>query len=79
MDLGWNSVLQAVILAACTWYIRNGNKHDSETVVRQTAAQSTSNEILERTKALEVEMAVVKRALAKEIKESIDHRGPARR
>ena len=56
MDIGWGTALQAVIITLCTWYMRQGSKRDSELTIRSTAAQSTSNEILDRVKALELEL-----------------------
>jgi hypothetical protein len=75
-DIGWAAALQAVIIAISTWYVRRGAKQDAGWVARSTAAQSTSNEILERVKAVELDLALVKRATLKD--SSIDDRGPRR-
>jgi hypothetical protein len=51
----WGSVAEALILAACTWYIRRGGKRDREDVKRTTAelTQSQSHEIIHRIETLE--------------------------
>lgn len=77
MDLGWNTAIQAVIIAGCTWYMRRGSRRDSDQVVMRTAAQSTSNDILDRVKAVELDLALVKQATVKET-QALDHRGPVR-
>ncbi len=78
MDLGWGTVVQAVILAVCTWYVRRGSKADAATVVRGTAAQSTSNEIRDevvklkaQVEELSTDVRLVKRATV-----GVDDRGP---
>lgn len=73
MDLGWGTVVQAVILAFCTWYMRRGQKADSQAVIRSTAAQSTSNDILARVTRIETDLELVKKATV-----AVDDRGPAR-
>ena len=77
MDLDWGTAIQALILAACTWYMRRGSKADARKVAQSTASQTTSDEILARVVALEVDVSLVKRATLKET--GIDNRGPARK
>jgi hypothetical protein len=76
----WSAVAQAVIMAICTWFIRwKSTKDKTETqekVIQSTASQTTSNEILSRVKALEVDMHLVKQAALKD--GGIDHRGPTK-
>jgi hypothetical protein len=74
MDLGWAAVLQAVIISISTWYVRRGSRQDAVYVAKSTAAQSTSNDILERVKKLEDDLALVKRITLKDNR--IDDRGP---
>jgi hypothetical protein len=73
MDLGWGTVIQAVILCVCTWYMRSGAAKDRDQVVRSTAAQSTSNDILTRVTRIETDLELVKKATV-----AVDDRGPAR-
>lgn len=79
MELGWEVVAQAVAIAVCTWYVRRGSKRDSEKassrVIRSTAAQSTSNDILARMKKVERDLALVKMAITGD-NGGIDDRGP---
>jgi hypothetical protein len=74
----WGTALQALIIAGCTWYVRSGSKKHADaaaaTVVRGTAAQSTSNDILARVTAIETDLALVKACTVK----SVDDRGPGR-
>lgn len=67
MELGWQAVVQAVIVAACTWYIRRGNKRDSQDLKRVAQAESgTMREILDRLKAVELDLALIKRVTLKD-------------
>lgn len=61
LDLGWNGAIQAVIVAGCTWYIRRGSKIDS--ISLKAAGETTIREVLDRLKALEVDIALVKRTM----------------
>lgn len=74
MELGWIAVIQGVIITGCTWYMRQGSKRDTETVVRSTAAQSTSDSILDRVRLIEIDVALIKRSTVK--RADLDHRGP---
>lgn len=76
MDLGWGAVIQAVILAACTWYMRQGARADAAEVKRSTASQATGSEILERVKDIEAELALVKRIALKESQERVYRNQP---
>ncbi len=76
MPFDWSSVLQAVILTFCTWYLRQGSRADAETAKRGVARQATVSDILTRVQAIEVDLALVKQAALKET--TIDHRAPRR-
>lgn len=73
MDLTWSAVIQSIILAICTWYVRRGSKKDSESVKRTTeihdkVSESKSNEINDRLKRLESDMEFIKHVLIKNVK-----------
>ncbi len=74
--MGWEAVLQAVLVAMATWYVRRGSTQDAKRVESVTASQATAHDILTRVKALESDIALLKRALASQA--TIDHRGPRR-
>lgn len=76
MDLGWSPVLQALILAVCTWYMRNGSKRDAESLRRSSASQATAESILDRLMTVEIDLALVKQITLKQNAAGIDHRGP---
>lgn len=76
MELGWAAVVQAVLVAVSTWYVRRGSHQDADRVKTAAADRAQAHEILTRVKALELDMALVKRAALKE--NPIDHRGPQR-
>lgn len=75
MELGWGNVVQAVLIAISTWYMRRGNKNDTSSVIRTTAAQRTSNEILERVQSLEAQVQLIRTIVSKGV--TIDDRGPS--
>lgn len=76
MDLGWAAVIQAVLIALSTWYVRKGSQDDARRVAKLTAGQDTADDILTRVKTLEHDLSLVKRLMARDT--SIDHRGPKR-
>jgi hypothetical protein len=76
MEMGWAAVVQALLVAFSTWYVRRGSTQDAKRVEQVTASQGTAHEILTRVKHLEEDMALVKRTVFKD--NSVDHRGPKR-
>ena len=71
----WETVY-TVLTALGLWYIRRGAKSDRSVVIQSTAAQSTSNEILEKINRLESDVGLLKKvALADK---PIDHRAPGK-
>lgn len=75
MELGWSNAIQAIIMMISTWYIRRGGKSDAQGVKNSTAAQTTSTEILERVRTLEVKVDVILELTRESV--GIDHRGPS--
>lgn len=80
MTPDWSTVIQTVILAVSTWYLRKGSKKDTAVataaVVKSTASQSTSDEILTRVAKLEDDVSHLREMYV--IQFGIDHRGPSR-
>lgn len=76
MELGWSAALQALILAGCTWYMRQGSRADAASVKRTAATQATSSEILKRVVEIETDLALVKQVTLKQA--AVDHRGPSK-
>lgn len=74
---GWAAVVQAVLLAVATWYVRRGSTEDASRVQRTAADKVQAQDILSRVKGLEADLALVKRAIARDTRP--DDRGPARR
>lgn len=64
MEPGWNTVVQAVIVSACSWYLRRGNKKDSKSI--KDSSNQATDKILERLGKLESDMALVKKAVLPE-------------
>jgi len=52
----WSAAVQGLIVAVCTWYVRRGNKKDSE------SNHCLNNEIIDRLSILEVDVALIKQA-----------------
>lgn len=78
MDVTWLEIIKLAVFGLLTWWIRHGSKADVKTeanrVITSTAAQSTSNEILERLAAVETDLALIKKATVKCV--TIDDRAP---
>lgn len=76
----WGTVIQTLIVAICTWYLRRGGKKDTAvataTVVKSTASQVTSDEILKRVAKLETDVSHLREIYVTQF--GIDHRGPTR-
>jgi hypothetical protein len=67
VTLGWSSVIQAVIVASCSWYVRRGQKRDTAAIRTSSEAHLTvSEQILNRLSGLEVDMTMVKRCMFKD-------------
>ncbi len=60
----WSAVIQSVVLAFCTWYVRRGSRKDKEAVIDCTSSEETSKEILKRLYWIESEFVVMKRAFS---------------
>ena len=76
MDLGWGTVAQAVITAIATVIIRKNTKTETAKVISGTAAQTTSDCILSKVNAIELDVQILKRAQINALK--IDNRGPSK-
>lgn len=80
MDPILEKCIEGVALFVATLWVRSRGKRDTEKVadkvIKSTAAQSTSEEILRKISELELDMRLVKSHLFGDT--SIDHRGPRR-
>jgi hypothetical protein len=73
----WAELAKLALYGLLAWWIRRGSIGDNsaaaDRVIKSTAAQSTSEDILTRVKQLELDVALVKRATVRE-----DDRAPDR-
>ena len=70
MDVTWSTVVQSVILAVCTWYVRRGSKKDAASIKRTAQDHDqvlveTSTAILDRLNKLELDMQLIKHTIFK--------------
>lgn len=77
-DVTWAEIAKLALFILLTWWIRRGSVADNtkaaERVIKSTAAQSTSEDIVARLQRVETDLALVKRATVGG--SSIDDRGP---
>ncbi len=75
---GWGTVIQALILAFCTWYMRQGSKKDSDKVSASTASPGDVKQVERKVESLRAEFDILKTAYFKQNPVKIDHRGPTK-
>jgi hypothetical protein len=76
MELGLSNVIQAVILAACTWYMRRGSVKDREDVKQHSSSPEDVQRVRQELAALRAEFEVLKAAFFQSGLVKLDHRGP---
>ncbi len=76
-NMGWGAVLQALVLAVCTWYMRHGSKRDASDVKEATASPSDVRRVENQVKLLREEFDILKAAYFKQ-NPVVDDRGPRR-
>jgi hypothetical protein len=76
MDVGgWSTVIQAVIIAACTWYMRRGSVKDRENVKLNTSTPSDVARVEKELKSLKSEFEILRNAYFKNNPVKADDRG----
>lgn len=70
------NVMQALVLAVCTWYMRRGSVRDREDVKKNTSTPDDVAAVRKDLAALRAEFDILKCAFFKSGLVKIDHRGP---
>jgi hypothetical protein len=77
MDTGWGTAIQALIVAACTWYMRRGSVKDRENVKRNTSTPEDVAQVEAQLKKLRADFEILRDAYFKS-NPVVDHRGPTK-
>jgi hypothetical protein len=77
MELGWNSVIQAVVLAVCTWYMRRGSVRDSQNLKSYASSHADVDLVRKELQSLKHDFEIFKLAYFKN-NPVVDHRGPSK-
>lgn len=75
-QLGWATAFQAMIIAASTWYVRQGSVKDRENVKRNTSTPEDIHSVATELKNLRADFEILRDAYFKSNPPKIDHRGP---
>ena len=77
MELGWSNVVQAVVLAACTLYMRRGSKSDADKVVLKTSSPEQVTRLQDDVTFLKGQVSILMKAA--HIENPPDHRGSVKK
>lgn len=77
-QLGWATALQALIIAASTWYMRQGSAKDRENIKRNTSTPEDVHNLEDELKNLRADFEILRDAYFKNNPKVIDHRGPSK-
>lgn len=72
----WYSLFQALVLAACTWYVRRGSTQDAKDVKLNTSSVDQVQRLQAQVALLREDVGMLKDRVFEEFPASVDDRSP---